>query len=396
MSRSGDPPEGASGQTPEGGADDHGFVVFDEAFVRAARLREFSARERLAEGAGAGTGPGAPRSGAVPVGRLATRGRAGRQAVLLVLVIALAFGGAVWAGVRGPYRADSGPPAAGRPPSIALVPLAPAGTVAPVDAVQPYAGPPAASYLAGAAGVVLPAARATADFTPDEVRRALITAKDYVVASAIDPAALLGGDTRGVRALLAPDQLALFDRALRHPADDGLNAATGWLVRLAPDHYRLAAGPARVAGTMSVTETPDGRLEVVADHTVVYAVRAAAAATDAGVSLFTVRRRLRLRFDRDDLAEHHVELAQAEVAAGPLDCAPAPADYFRPLLAGQRAVAPAADDPGDRGRPVTSVCGVLATPGTPSARASAKAPAGSARTAAAREPTVPMPAPAAP
>jgi hypothetical protein len=254
--------------------------------------------------------------------------------------------------------------------------------------------------------VVLPAARATADFTPDEVRRALLTAKDYVVASAIDPAALLGGDTRGVRALLAPDQLTLFDRALRHPADDGLNAATGWLVRLAPDHYRLAAGPARVAGTMSVTETPDGRLEVVADHTVVYAVRAAAAATDAGVSLFTVRRRLRLRFDRDDLAEHHVELAQAEVAAGPLDCAPAPADYFRPLLAGQRAVAPAADDPGDRGRPVTSVCGVLATPAAsaspgaapgPAASAStAAASAGSARTAAAREPAVPLPTPVAP
>ena len=67
---------------------------------RAARIQEFSARERL---------DGAAR--AVRIRHVLPRGLA-RQAVALILLIVLAFGFAIYMGVRHPYKArDAGQPA---------------------------------------------------------------------------------------------------------------------------------------------------------------------------------------------------------------------------------------------------------------------------------------------
>lgn len=96
MAGRGDPPEG----TPEGlpgGEDEYRSVVFDEAFVRAAHLQEFSARERMGEYAQA-----------VRSRPSAWEGRSSsRQAILLVLLILLAFGTAIYLGVRNPYQPPS-------------------------------------------------------------------------------------------------------------------------------------------------------------------------------------------------------------------------------------------------------------------------------------------------
>src|SRR4051794_12482296 len=97
MSGPGDPPEGAPDGAPGGGEDEYRSVVFDESFVKAARIQEFSARERL---------DGAAR--AVRVRHVLPHGMA-RQALALVLLIVAAFGFAIYMGVRHPYR--SGPPA---------------------------------------------------------------------------------------------------------------------------------------------------------------------------------------------------------------------------------------------------------------------------------------------
>ncbi|MEV6318321.1 hypothetical protein [Streptomyces sp. NPDC051776] len=351
MAGPGEPPEGTPEGVPGGGEDEYGSVVFDESFVRAARLQEFSAQERLDDHAPA-----------VRNRRPWTRARGSRQALVLVILIALAFATAIYMGVRHPYQQQALRSA--EPLRTSVIPLAPRGTVpggAPPDL---FRRSPAATYRSGAEGVTLPAARASRSFSESQVLAALDAAKEYVVRSALDPDVLTGGAVRSVRVLIDPDQLAQFDRSVERPAADGRHAATGWLIRLDPAKVALADPGIRVHGTLSVTETSPGELEVTGDHTIVYAVRSAKAdgkraAGDA--SLFTVRREVRLRFDRDDLRDHRVEVVQAYLQAGPLACSSDTAGRLSPLLAGEsaRADSPAVTDPYAPGRPTAAVCGVL-------------------------------------
>jgi hypothetical protein len=275
----------------------------------------------------------------------------------LVALIALAFGTAIYLGIRNPYEQPPTPVA--ETLRITLIPLTPSQPVPAADRRHPFEGHRAADYRSGAEGITLPLAHRTAHFTESQVMQALSITKEYLVASSIDPETLTGGDVRAVRNLLAPGQLEQFDASLEKPADDGRHAATGWMVRFDPARVRLADDQVRVRGTMAVTEVGGDALEVVTDHTLVYAVRDAAAASSAP-SLFTVRRQLRFRIDRDDLRDQHVQVVQAAVEAGPLSCASAPVQYFRPLLAGQLPQAMAGIDPYDHDHEITSVCGVFA------------------------------------
>ncbi|GJF20196.1 hypothetical protein SHO565_08620 [Streptomyces sp. HO565] len=342
-------PEGA----PGGGEDEYRSVVFDESFVRAARLQEFSARERITDHA-----PAVRR-------RPPLRRGLSRQVLVLFLLIALAFGTAIYMGVRHPYQS----PAARQSSEqvrMAVVPLAPRGKVPGAgDPAYLYAHSPAAHFAAGAEGVPLPGARRTAHFSDDQVMNALTTAKNYVVRSALDPDVLDGGDVRSVRVLLDPDQLGQFDDSFAHPTADGRHAPTGWLVRFDPSRAELAGDEIKVRGSLTVVESDASTLEVTADHTLVYALRPAGDAR-AEASLFTVRRELHFRFDRDDLRLHQAQLVASSVQAGPLSCAEDSANHLRPLLAGQTAKAggPAGTDPYATGS-AAAVCGTLATGAQP-------------------------------
>ncbi|MGW2989653.1 SCO2583 family membrane protein [Streptomyces goshikiensis] len=370
MAVPGDPPNG----TPEnvGGGDDefrpdeYRSIVFDEDFVRAARIQEYSAQERMGEHARAvrsrsiwsGAGSGGSRS--------ASPGRGARQGMLLVLLIATAFAVAVYMGLRNPYVPVPGGGA--EPLASTVVPLAPAAVVPGGKPAELYAKSPAAQYRVGAAGITMPAVRRTQHFTDGQVGAALSIAKDYLVQSSLDPDVLSGAATRPVRVLLDPDQLAQFDRSMTSPSGDGRYAATGWLVRFDPATTVLADSRVRVSGTLGYEEVAPDVLQVTSDHTFVYAVRPASATGAAadGASLFTVRRELRLRFDREDLTARRAELASAYVMAGPQDCSADPAAGFRPLTAGTgpTTVGPAASDPYASGHPrrAAGLCGVLATP----------------------------------
>lgn len=331
---------------PGGGDEEYRSVVFDESFVRAARLRESSAQERLS---------GTVR--AVRVRHPLARAGAHRQAFVLALLIALAFGSAVYMGIRHPYRPAALAPSG--PLRVTLVPLVPQGVVPAATADPLFAADSGSRYRVGAAGITLPAVRATAHFTGDQVLEALTVAKEYLVASSLDEAALTGEDLRMVRDLLAPGELDQFNRSLTRPADDGEHAATGWLVRFDPAHITLADPGVRVQGTMKVSDHGAG-LQVATDHTLVYSVRAAGSG-HRPPSLFTVRRQLRLYFDRDDLIAHQVEVQQASIEAGPLACTSDPSAYFHPLLTGQTAPAGTGTDPFDRHAPMASTCGLLRT-----------------------------------
>ncbi|GHD98824.1 hypothetical protein GCM10010339_07540 [Streptomyces alanosinicus] len=329
--------------------------MFDESFVRAARLQEYSAEERMADHA-----PAVRRR--PPLHRALTR-----QVLVLVVLIAIAFGTAIYMGVRQPY----GSPQARRPAEplrMTVIPLAPTGKVpGAAEASELYAHSPAAPYDIGAAGIPLPAARNTAHFSDSEVVTALTTAKDYIVRSSLYPEVLTGRQANPVRALIDADQLDQFDQSFDHPAADGRHAATGWAVRFDPARVQLADdGAIHVQGDLQAAESDAGTLEVTADHTFVYALRPTGAAHDALTSLFTVRREVTFRFTRDDLRTHQVQLVTSYVQAGPLACAEDSAAYLRPLLAGQtaRTGGPAGTDPYETDSPA-ALCGTLAAGAQP-------------------------------
>lgn len=349
MGGPGDPPDGTPEGTPGGGEDEYRSVVFDESFVRAAHLQEFSAQERITD-----------HSPAVRRRRVLHHGPSW-QALILVLLIAIAFGTAIYMGVRRPYQVPDTPRA--EPLRTTVIPLAPQGAVPGADrAADLFSHSAAAQFRTGGEGITLPASRRTSHFSDSQVVEALTTAKEYLVESSLDPDVLTGGAVRPVRILVAPQQLDQFDESFDHPVADGRHAATGWLVRFDPASTALANSKIRVQGTLHAAETGANSLEITSDHTFVYALRPAGHHPDAQVSLLTVRRELVFRFDRDDLRLHQVELLGSQVQAGPMSCDAGSADMLRPLLAGQRAKPgepTAGTDPYATGR-AAELCGTLA------------------------------------
>ncbi|OIJ90876.1 hypothetical protein [Streptomyces colonosanans] len=349
----GDPPEGASAGAPGGGEDEYRSVVFDESFVRAARLQEYSARERIADHA-----PAVRR-------RPALRRGLPRQALILVVLMAVAFGTAIYMSLR--HSDEASTVRSVEPLRMTVIPLAPRSAVpGSTDPEALYAHSPAARFRVGAEGITLPAVRRIPHFSDDQVVAALATAKDYLVKSSLDPAVLTGGATRPVRLLLAPQQLDQFDRSFARPAADGRHAPTGWLVRFDSSRVQLADHRIRVQGTLRVAEADSGALEVTADHILVYALKPVGSDAKARASLFTVRRELTLRFDHDDLRLHQAELVVSYVQAGPLACSEDSMSQLRPLLAGQMAKAggPVGTDPYATDS-ATALCGTLAAGAQP-------------------------------
>jgi hypothetical protein len=358
MAGRGDPPEGTPEGLPGGGEDEYGPVVFDESFVRAARVQEFSAMERMGEHA--------PAVRTLPTWDAK---RAPAQILVLVLLVVIAFGTAIYLGVRHPYQ--PAPARQAEPLRITVVPLAPRGPVPGGTPAALYAHSPAEQFRTGAAGITMPPVRRTQHFTEGQVTTALAIVKDYLVTSSLDPDVLTGGAVQPVRMLLHPDQMDQFEGGVAAPAGDGRGAAIGWLVRFDPAKVALADPEVRVQGTLEVLETGPAALEITSDHTFVYALRRADAAdrpAAGDASLFTVRRELHFRFDRDDLVHHRLEVRSSHLQAGPQSCSAGASDVLRPLLAGQRpdSDGPAATDPYATGRPTTAVCGSLAPGAQPS------------------------------
>lgn len=379
MAGRGNPPEG----TPDdasGGDDeyreDYRSVVFDESFVQAARLQEFSARERLEDEEHAAVRSRAvtPSGEGADPGLETTYGRgsitASRQGIVLVLLIVLAFGTAIYMGIRNPYQAPPEPPA--DPMRNSLLPLAPREAVPGGTPGDLYKHSPAARFRAGADGVTLPPARRMRHFSESQVLSALTAVKEYVVTSSLDPAVLRGEGVRDVRMLLDPAQQEQFDQSLDSPRNDGRHSATGWMVRFDPSKTTLADPRVRVNGTLTVQEAGADALEVVADHVFVYAVRAAeegdSEEAEKKASLFTVRREVRFQIDREDLRRQQLSVQQVEMRAGPLPCSADMSDALAPLLAGEKAKddTAAGTDPYARGRSSASLCGVLSTSSQPS------------------------------
>ncbi|MFJ7246475.1 hypothetical protein ACIQWA_17735 [Kitasatospora sp. NPDC098652] len=346
-----EPPEG----TPEGGSgneDEFRSVVFDESFVRAARIQELSARERLAGSFGKATRARV---------RLGPLGSVPRQALALLLLILLAFGAAVYFGVNSPKGIPARPE--GSQLTVSLVALSPASAVRPVaDPAHPFAALPP-GYGDGAAGLNTPSGAGTEHFSKVEVTKALDTVQRYLVASSLTPAALVQGATTDVRVFVTPGEQAQFDASVAQPVDDRHHAVTGWIVRFDPAQVALASDTVKVVGAMRVDESDGGTLQITTDHTFVYALKPAGAPAGAPVTLETVRRELTFQLDRVDLGQAQLRLVDAVLQAGPEPCTTSMAGFLQPVLAtaqGTAVAAPTPVDPGNHARPAWQVCGVLA------------------------------------
>ncbi|MCT2590421.1 hypothetical protein LHJ74_10945 [Streptomyces sp. N2-109] len=374
MAGSDKPPEGPF-EEPPGGDDEYRSLVFDESFVEAARLQEFSAQERLADEQHAAV---RSRPGGI-AGRVMGRGPGlgkSRQGIVLVLLITLAFGTAIYMGIHNPYQDPGATPA--QPMRVTTQPLVPQDAVPGGKPADLFEHSPAARFRAGAKGVPLPDAHRTDHFSENQILAALTSAKEYVVASSLDPAVLTGGAVSSVRVLLDTGQLEQFDRSVESPGNEARRASTGWMVRFDPSQVALAGRDVRVDGDMAVEETAPDVLEVTADHVFVYAVRPAQSGDDGGeetkaarnadgASLFTVRREVRFHFDRSDLRDQQLSVQQVSMRAGPMACSADPSEALRPMTAGERAEkgGPAGTDPYVRDRSSGSMCGVLADSAQP-------------------------------
>lgn len=387
MSGPGDPPEGTPEGASGGGEDEYRSVVFDESFVRAARIQEYSARERQDDAAHP-----------VRIRHVLPRGLA-RQAVALILLIMVAFGFAIYMGVSHPYKTHDAD--VGEQLHATVIPLVPGGSVPAVSPSAPFAGTAAAGYGSGIDGLKVPeTVHGIGGYTEREVEAGYDTAAAFLVDSALEPQTVTGGDVRAVLDLLDPGQADQFKSSLSAPAADGTREVTGWLVRFDPDpavRVELVGDDdgIRVSGSWTASETGDKRLEIIADHTYVYAIRGSSDPSRS-VSLFTVRRQLRFHFDHAELRGHHIEVAQADIAAGPLACSAEVQSYFRPILAGHSAPgAVTGADPYTRDRPPDAVCAPL---GGATAAPAVTATAPGATTSAADSPARRRPAssPAAP
>ncbi|SCD91012.1 hypothetical protein [Streptomyces sp. OspMP-M43] len=353
-----EPPDGAP-ENPAGGEDEYRSLVFDESFVQAARMQEFSAQERMGEHARAVR--------TLPDTQVIRSGGGSRAAIALVVLIALAFAVAVYIGFRSPYPQ---PPARrAEPLRTTVVPLAPRGAVPGGSPERLYGAEPVSGFRTGADGINYPGVERTQNFSDSQITAALATVKDYLVESSLNPDVLTGSVRRPVEHLLDPDQRPQFEQALSDPADDGGHAATGWLVRFDPERVELADPQIRVDGTLRYEEEAPGVLGVVSDHTFTYALRPADGPHRDDASLFTVRRELHFRLDREDLRLHRLEVLTAHVQAGPQSCSADATGMLRPLLAGERADdrGPAATDPYATGRPTAALCGTLEAVSSPKA-----------------------------
>lgn len=162
---------------------------------------------------------------------------------------------------------------------------------------EPFRGSPAAAWRDGAAGIHLPAAKATGWMTKAQVADALARTRDFLVTSSLDPATLRGERPEAAIAQINPQQDDVQDyltTAFRSPDKD--HDPLLLFSRFQPSRVRLAGDVVKTRGRVTFAEGKRGALEVTADITYVYPlVRAAAGSTEVARTI--VRRETVMSWD---------------------------------------------------------------------------------------------------
>ncbi|MFI7007514.1 hypothetical protein [Streptomyces sp. NPDC050145] len=159
---------------------------------------------------------------------------------------------------------------------------------------EPFRGSPAARWADGAAGISVPAPRATAWMDEARVARALDRSRDFLVASSLDRAVLRGERPSEAIAYINPEQSQeqeFLETALRSPSEKYNPLVL--FSRFDPDRTSLVGDVVKVRGRLSYEEGPGPHhaLRVTSDVTYVYPVAAVAGDPDE-VTRVIVRRQV--------------------------------------------------------------------------------------------------------
>ncbi|MFF0504184.1 hypothetical protein ACFYUH_11385 [Streptomyces fimicarius] len=223
---------------------------------------------------------------------------------------------------------------------------------------EPFAGSPAARWADGAAGIHLPAPRATGWMSEAEVGEALDRTRDFLVASSLDPAVLRGERPAKALALINPHQSDVQDylkKAFRSP--DRENDPLLLFSRFRTADVRPAGDVVKTRGRITFREGEKGAVEVTTDVTYVYPVLRASGDDDE-VARTIVRRETVLSWD--DPAKIVVEPGTFSLASYKLDTTNGGCDtytgYLIPAFLADRTTAEGGDgpavDPYDRSTPI--------------------------------------------
>ncbi|MGW6009840.1 hypothetical protein [Streptomyces sp. NPDC055210] len=285
------------------------FVQDSERDIRISEApKEPSARarmvtERLRQQEARGELPPAWR--ADPVGQRAYGRGARRRKVWTVIGIPLALAVAVVAMKPSllpgdPFGTDStsGPGAQTSPLPAETAPETAAPGSAPGSPTldEPFAGSPAARYADGAAGIVLPEAKAVGAFSKEQVAGALEQSRTLLVDANVDRGTLLGDTPETVLGkVLDPKQPELIDdlkSRLRKPGrgHDPLR----FFSRFDRDEVRLVGDVVKTRGRTTFEAGEEGALDIHTDYTFVYAL-APADPDSTEVARTIVRRVIDLR-----------------------------------------------------------------------------------------------------
>ncbi|MER7520181.1 hypothetical protein [Streptomyces sp. NPDC126499] len=216
---------------------------------------------------------------------------------------------------------------------------------------EPFRGSPALRWADGAAGIELPAAKATGWMSKTEVAKALATTRAFLVASNLDPAVLGGGKPEKALGLLDPKQSDLvsgMEKALAKPSER--DDPTVLFSRFSPAEARPVGTVVKVRGRMSVENGKGkdaGLVLIHTDYTFVYPVTKAGPGA-ASVSRTVVRRQI--TFSMADPASFVATPGKLGVSAwdsniGNDDCNRPEDGYFHPTFAEDGYAGPAAPEP---------------------------------------------------
>ncbi|GAA3554452.1 hypothetical protein GCM10022419_038570 [Nonomuraea rosea] len=140
------------------------------------------------------------------------------------------------------------------------------------QAAGPFDGSPAADYAEGAAGFVMPKAKALGGLSKKDVAKGLERARDLLAAAHLDRRTLMGGKPASFMKLLHPDERAQF-RA--HLDRKGERNTRSWVVSFASKTTELATDVIKVHGASKLSAyKKDGHTgaELTTNYLVVYAV----------------------------------------------------------------------------------------------------------------------------
>ncbi|MFD5323889.1 hypothetical protein [Streptomyces sp. NPDC127092] len=149
---------------------------------------------------------------------------------------------------------------------------------------EPFKGSPALRWADGAAGIELPAAKATGWMSKAQVADALKKSKEFLVAANLDPAVIKGGKPAAALALVdpkQPDVLADLEKSLTAPTEE--NDPTSLFSRFDPKDVRQAGTVVKTRGRMTVEAgrgEDAGAVLIRADYTFVYPLVKSAPGSD--------------------------------------------------------------------------------------------------------------------